>query len=107
MKKFICSVCGYIYDEAAGIPTGDRAGDQWEELPGLGSVRYAALQNLPFVKKKEEGAKAVSQEPAGKPAKAAEELRELSFVKRGVFDPASSVRSSTAEESIFTAGRLF
>ena len=53
MKKFICSVCGHIYDEAAGILIGDRAGDQWEELPGLGSVRYAALQNLPFVKKKE------------------------------------------------------
>ena len=26
MKKFICSVCGYIYDEAAGIP--DRGIDE-------------------------------------------------------------------------------
>ena len=34
MKQYVCSVCGYIYDEAAGIPTaGIPAGTRWEDLP--------------------------------------------------------------------------
>lgn len=34
MKKYICSICGYIYDEAAGIPdAGIAPGTKWEELP--------------------------------------------------------------------------
>lgn len=34
MKKYICSICGYIYDEIAGIPSGGIAGGtKWEELP--------------------------------------------------------------------------
>ena len=34
MKKYVCSVCGYIYDEAAGDPdNGYAAGTKWEDLP--------------------------------------------------------------------------
>ena len=34
MKKYICQVCGYVYDEAAGIPEeGIAPGTKWEELP--------------------------------------------------------------------------
>jgi len=34
MGKYICSVCGYIYDEANGIPeTGIAPGTKWEDLP--------------------------------------------------------------------------
>jgi rubredoxin len=34
MKKYVCSVCGYIYDEAAGDPdNGIAAGTKWEALP--------------------------------------------------------------------------
>ncbi|MEG1633511.1 MAG: rubredoxin [Oscillospiraceae bacterium] len=34
MKKYVCSVCGYIYDEAKGIPgAGIAPGTKWEELP--------------------------------------------------------------------------
>ncbi len=34
MKKYVCSICGYVYDEAAGIPTaGIGPGTRWEELP--------------------------------------------------------------------------
>ncbi len=33
MAKYICSVCGYIYDEAKGIPdVGIAAGTTWEQL---------------------------------------------------------------------------
>lgn len=34
MKKYICNICGYIYDEAAGIPdAGIAPGTKWDELP--------------------------------------------------------------------------
>ena len=34
MRKYGCSVCGYVYDEAKGIPeTGVAPGTAWEELP--------------------------------------------------------------------------
>jgi rubredoxin len=34
MRKFICTICGHIYDEAAGIPKqGIAPGTKWEDLP--------------------------------------------------------------------------
>lgn len=34
MKKYVCDVCGYIYDEAAGDPdNGIEAGTKWEDVP--------------------------------------------------------------------------
>ena len=34
MKTYVCSVCGYVYDEAKGIPgSGIPAGTRWEDLP--------------------------------------------------------------------------
>ena len=34
MKKYVCDVCGYIYDEATGDPdNGIEAGTKWEDVP--------------------------------------------------------------------------
>ena len=34
MKKWMCSNCGWIYDEAAGDPaSGLAAGTRWEDVP--------------------------------------------------------------------------
>ena len=34
MAKYICTVCGFVYDEAKGIPdAGIAAGTRWEDLP--------------------------------------------------------------------------
>lgn len=34
MKKYVCDVCGYIYDEAVGEPeNGIEPGTKWEDLP--------------------------------------------------------------------------
>ena len=34
MKKYTCTVCDYVYDEAAGDPdSGVAAGTKWEDLP--------------------------------------------------------------------------
>lgn len=33
-RKYMCLICGYIYDEAAGIPDeGIAPGTKWEEVP--------------------------------------------------------------------------
>ena len=34
MKKYVCTVCGYVYDEAAGDPEhGIAPGTPWESVP--------------------------------------------------------------------------
>lgn len=34
MKKYMCLLCGYIYDEAIGWPDeGIPAGTRWEDIP--------------------------------------------------------------------------
>ena len=33
MKKFKCSVCGYVYDESSGIPGKIKPGTKWEDIP--------------------------------------------------------------------------
>ena len=34
MKKYECTICGYIYDEAVGDPdNGIDPGTKWEDLP--------------------------------------------------------------------------
>lgn len=34
MSKYICNVCGYVYDEAAGDPdNGIEPGTTWDQLP--------------------------------------------------------------------------
>ena len=34
MAKYVCTVCGYVYDEAAGDPdNGIAPGTKWEDIP--------------------------------------------------------------------------
>lgn len=34
MKRYVCLICGYIYDEEAGDPENDiKPGTKWEDLP--------------------------------------------------------------------------
>ena len=34
MMKYVCSMCGYVYDPALGDPDGDVApGTPWEDVP--------------------------------------------------------------------------
>jgi rubredoxin len=34
MAKYVCTVCGFVYDEANGIPeAGIAPGTKWEDLP--------------------------------------------------------------------------
>lgn len=57
--RYICSVCGYVYDEAAGDPdSGVAPGTKWEDVPedyvcpmcGVGKDMFEAEQ-IPYSKK--------------------------------------------------------
>ena len=83
MKKFICNVCGYIYDEAVGIPDrGIAPGTRLEELPSDWVCPLCGAPKSAFREKKE-GPMAVVPEPAERTGDGdgdgADELRELSF----------------------------
>ena len=35
VRKFVCTVCGYVYDEAEGdLDSGLAPGTKWEDVPG-------------------------------------------------------------------------
>ena len=51
MAKFVCNVCGYVYDEATGDPdNGIAPGTKWEDIPddfscplcGVGKEEFSA-----------------------------------------------------------------
>ncbi len=53
MKKYVCQICGYVYDEAVGDPgNGVAAGTTWENVPedwvcpdcGVGKDQFALMQ---------------------------------------------------------------
>lgn len=84
MSKYVCSVCGYIYDEAAGIPlSGIAPGTKWEDIPddwvcpicGAGKAEFTIEQ------KKEQPSFSTTQEDISEET---EVLRELSNAELSV-----------------------
>lgn len=54
MRKYVCSVCGYIYDEAQGIPeAGIAPGTAWEDLPEDWTCPLCGAAKSEFVKQGE------------------------------------------------------
>ncbi len=76
MKEFVCSVCGYVYSEAQGIPeAGIAPGTRWEDLPDdwvcplCGATKAEFLESTP--------ANSVPTPPASPPAEVSADLQEL------------------------------
>ena len=58
MKKYVCKVCGWIYDEALGDPdNGIAPGTKWEDLPddfkcplcGVGKDDFEIMEDLSLI----------------------------------------------------------
>ena len=50
MGKYVCSVCGYVYEEAKGIPeAGIVSGAAWEDLPDDGVCPICGATKEEFV----------------------------------------------------------
>lgn len=76
MKQYVCSICGFIYDEAAGIPSaGIAPGTTWEALPENWVCPLCGAAKSNF-KVKQEAAQAAS--PAPVQTNSAADLKELS-----------------------------
>lgn len=49
MKKYVCIVCGWIYDEAEGWPgEGIAAGTKWEDIPASWSCPDCGVSKADF-----------------------------------------------------------
>ncbi len=54
MGKYVCSICGYIYDEAKGIPeAGIAPGTAWGDLPGDWVCPLCGAAKAEFIKEGE------------------------------------------------------
>ena len=77
--KYVCGVCGYSYDEAAGIPdAGIAPGTKWEDLPETWVCPLCGATKAAF--RPEGGAQKPAARPApiAQPAPAGDAPRELS-----------------------------
>ena len=77
MGKYVCSICGYIYDEATGIPeAGIAPGTKWEDLPDDWVCPICGATKSEF---KKQGETAVSSEKKLKPVvEVSTDMQELS-----------------------------
>lgn len=80
MRKFICSICGYVYDEAEGIPNdGIPPGTKWENLPDDWTCPMCTAPKVMF---DEDIAEAlVEQKKVSEEIKPSEDIRGLSFIE--------------------------
>ncbi len=68
MALYVCSICGYIYDESAGDPSSDvPSGTKWEDLPESWVCPVCSAQKSAFEKKEEK-----KEEPAAVQAESTE-----------------------------------
>ena len=75
MKQYVCSVCGYIYDEAKGIPDkGIAPGTRWEDLPADWKCPLCGASKSEF---REVGAGTSAPEKKAEVLQAPADLREL------------------------------
>ncbi|MGI6732134.1 MAG: rubredoxin [Anaerovoracaceae bacterium] len=69
MAKYVCSICGYVYDEAKGIPeSGISAGTSWDNIPESWVCPLCAAPKSEFYKQDE------SAKPAEKKSSAAVQI---------------------------------
>ncbi|MDQ7095445.1 rubredoxin [Desulfosporosinus sp. PR] len=78
MKKFVCSICGYIYDEAMGDPEkGIAPGTKWEDVPEDWVCPLCGAAKADFAEQQVGSQPVVPELSAGENDR--DELRELSF----------------------------
>ncbi|HZK20713.1 MAG TPA: rubredoxin [Oscillospiraceae bacterium] len=80
MAKYVCSVCGYIYDEAAGDPqSGVAPGTAWEDLPADWVCPLCTAEKSEFYKQDSAPAPAQKAEPVYEAHD--DDMRELSALE--------------------------
>ena len=108
MKKFVCGICGFIYDEAAGIPaSGIAPGTRWEELPGGWVCPWCGAAKEMFREQVLPEAGEAGEKSSG-PDKAEQAGEKSSGPdKAGPAGEEEDLRELTPGEIVYAAGRLF
>ena len=76
MKEYVCSVCGFVYSEAKGMPeAGIAPGTRWEALPDDWVCPLCGAAKGEFIERGGESGKPVPAPAA--PPEAAEDMREM------------------------------
>jgi len=76
MSKYVCGVCGFVYDESAGDPEhGIASGTKWDDLPAEWVCPLCGATKSDFEEQKQSAAPLV---PEAKVANVLDEVRELS-----------------------------
>lgn len=79
MGKYVCSVCGYVYDEAKGIPEASIApGASWESVPDDWACPLCGATKSEFAKEGESEAKENKPLPV---VESFEDMKELSTLE--------------------------
>jgi len=77
VKKYVCSVCGFVYDETVGNPEGGIApGTKWEDIPDDWVCPLCGATKAEFEEQAEDVGSDVPQAPV---EDRVEDMRELSF----------------------------
>jgi len=83
VKKYVCSVCGYEYDEAAGLPdAGIAPGTKWEDLPADWVCPLCGAAKGAFQEQQAPEASASEEAPINLEEEA--DLRQLSYAELSV-----------------------
>ncbi|MBE0601307.1 MAG: rubredoxin [Firmicutes bacterium] len=79
LREFICSVCGYVYDEAKGIPaSGIAPGTRWEDLP---KDWVCPLCGATMTEFSQRGAQTINPRPAIPVAETPEDMQKLNALQ--------------------------
>lgn len=82
MHKFVCSICGFVYDEAIGYPEGGiTPGTKWEDIPGDWVCPLCGATKDEFTQQNNVASFTPSIQPAKEEVSS---LRELSFEELSV-----------------------
>lgn len=81
MSRFVCTVCGFAYDESAGMPDrGIAPGTKWEDLPDSWTCPVCGATKAEFT---EQTPTAQTAAVAPAPDQSEEKLHELSYAELG------------------------
>lgn len=80
MGKYVCSICGYVYDEEKGIPeAGIAPGTKWEDLPEDWVCPLCGATKAEFIKQGDSAASATKR--AASTIEAPADMKELSSLE--------------------------
>ena len=86
MKQYVCSICGYVYDEEKGIPdAGIGPNTRWEDLPDGWKCPWCGAGKGAFREKETEPKKEAEPKPASQEAlETPDVMKELSAMEMSV-----------------------